>query len=54
MLRRACVIAVVLAASPSPAHAYEFWLRAQTIGQAFQLREYKLVGPDVFLGRRRT
>ena len=35
------------------AHAYEFWLRAQTIGQAYQLREYRLVGPDLFLGRRR-
>jgi hypothetical protein len=55
MLRRACVAAVVLAvaASPSPAHAYEFWLRAQTIGQAYQLRQYRLIGPDLFLGRRR-
>ncbi len=55
MLRRACVAAVVLAvaASPTPAHAYEFWLRAQTIGQAYQLRQYRLVGPDLFLGRRR-
>ena len=53
-MRRACVVAaVVLAAAPRPAHAYEFWLRAQTIGQAYQLREYRLVGPDLFLGRRR-
>jgi len=37
----------------TPAHAYEFWLRARTIGQAYQLREYRLVGPDLFLGRRR-
>ena len=55
MLRRACVTAVVLAVagSPRPADAYEFWLRAQTIGQAFQLRAYRLIGPDLFLGRRR-
>lgn len=51
---RACVAAVVLAvAAASPAHAYEFWLRAQTIGQAYQLRDYRLIGPDLFLGRRR-
>jgi hypothetical protein len=49
---RACVAAVVLAAA-APAHAYEFWLRAQTIGQAYQLRDYRLIGPDVLLGRRR-
>jgi hypothetical protein len=50
---RAWVVAVVLAAGAAPAHAYEFWLRAQTIGQAYQLRDYRLVGPDLFLGRRR-
>jgi hypothetical protein len=50
---RACVAAVVVAAAASPAHAYEFWLRAHTIGQAYQLRDYRLVGPDLFLGRRR-
>jgi hypothetical protein len=33
--------------------AYEFWLRTQTIGQAYQLRDYRLIGADVFLGRRR-
>lgn len=50
---RAWVAAVVLAAVAAPAHAYEFWLRAQAIGQAYQLREYRLIGPDLFLGRRR-
>ena len=50
---RAWVAAVVLAAAAAPAHAYEFWLSAQTIGQAYQLRDYRLVGPDLFLGRRR-
>lgn len=56
MLRRACVVAALLAtmAAPAPAHAYEFWLRAKTIGQAYQLREYRLVGPDLFLGRHRV
>jgi hypothetical protein len=38
----------------SRAYAYEFWLRAETLGQAYQLREYRLVGPDLFLGRRRV
>ncbi|MGN6111328.1 MAG: hypothetical protein ACTHU0_39900 [Kofleriaceae bacterium] len=50
---RAWVAAVVLALCATPAHAYEFWLQARTIGQAYQLRDYKLVGPDLFLGRRR-
>jgi len=53
MLRRACVVAAMLSVA-APAHAYEFWLRARTIGQAYQLREYHLVGPDLFLGRRRV
>src|SRR4051812_30865450 len=56
MLRRACVVAAMLATlalGATPAHAYEFWLRARTVGQAYQLREYRLVGPDLFLGRHR-
>src|SRR5882757_9664542 len=51
---RACAVAIgaaiVLAAAP--ARAYEFWLRAETIGQAYQLRDYRLIGPDLFVGRR--
>ncbi len=53
MLRRACIVAAMLAIVAGKADAYEFWLRARTIGQAYQLREYRLVGPDLFLGRRR-
>ena len=49
----AAVLVAVLALAAPRAHAYEFWLRMQTIGQAYQLRDYRLVGPDVFLGRRR-
>ncbi len=52
MLRRACVVAAMLLGA-APAHAYEFWLRARSYGQAYQLRQYRLVGPDLFLGRRR-
>ncbi|HET9620392.1 MAG TPA: hypothetical protein VFP84_03420 [Kofleriaceae bacterium] len=52
---RACAVAIglaiTLAAAPL-AHAYEFWLHAETIGQAYQLRDYRLIGPDLFLGRR--
>ena len=55
MSRGACTaVALAVALAPVPAHAYEFWLRAQTIGQAYQLRDYQLVGPDLFLGRRRV
>src|SRR5205823_14230247 len=49
---RACVLAATMLAA-STAHAYEFWLRTQSIGQAYQLRDYRLIGPDLFLGRRR-
>jgi hypothetical protein len=56
-MRRVRVVAAVafaaLAAAPAPAHAYEFWLRAQSIGQAYQLQGYSLVGPDVLLSRHR-
>lgn len=44
--------AAVALAAPRDARAYEFWLHAETIGQAYQLRDYKLSGPDLFLGRR--
>jgi len=55
-MRRACIVAfalATLATAATPAHAYEFWVRARTYGQAYQLRSYRLVGPDLFLGRRR-
>ena len=55
MSRGACIAVAPRSRShAAPAHAYEFWLRAQTIGQAYQLRDYQLVGPDLFLGRRRV
>src|SRR3569833_2534231 len=55
MSRGACTaVALAVALAPVPAHAYEFWLRAQTIGQAYPLRDYQLVGPALFLGRRRV
>jgi len=56
MLRWACLATAMLAivvGTATPAHAYEFWLRARTIGQAYQLRGYRLIGPDVVYGRRR-
>jgi hypothetical protein len=53
-MRRAWVAAIALGAvSATPAEAYEFWLRTQSIGQVYQLRQYRLVGPDLFQGRRR-
>ncbi|MFT3700402.1 MAG: hypothetical protein QM831_45070 [Kofleriaceae bacterium] len=53
MWRGLSLAALMALAISRPAHAYEFWLRAQTIGQAYQLRDYQLVGPDLFYGRRR-
>ncbi len=52
-MRRTCAVIAAVAASATSAHAYEFWLRAQTTGQAYQLTDFRLVGPDVYLGRRR-
>src|SRR5580698_6191439 len=52
MLRGACIGVAAIALAATPAHAYEFWLRAETIGQAYQLRDFQLVGPDLILGRR--
>ncbi|HEY0191647.1 MAG TPA: hypothetical protein VGC42_11045 [Kofleriaceae bacterium] len=52
-MRRALAVAIALGAAATPAHAYEFWLRTETIGQVYQLRDYKLIGPDLFLGRKR-
>ena len=49
---RACVAAAVVAAVAAvaaPAHAYEFWLRTQSIGQAYRLRDYRLFGPDLIV-----
>lgn len=50
---RLALAALALAIGHGHARAYEFWLRAQTFGQAYQLRDYRLVGPDLFLGRHR-
>jgi hypothetical protein len=55
MFRGACIVGGVVATAlllvPARAHAYEFWLHADTIGQAYQLRDFQLVGPDLILGR---
>lgn len=55
MLRASVVASIVapIVLAASTASAYEFWLRSQTIGQAYELRDYRLLGPDVILGRRR-
>ncbi len=52
MFRGACIGIAAIALAATPAHAYEFWLRADTIGQAYQLRDFQLVGPDLIFGRR--
>lgn len=53
MARVVAVVAGAILAAPAPAHAYEFWLRAQSTGQAYELQGYSLVGPDLILGRHR-
>lgn len=52
MLRGVALVAALAIATPT-AHAYEFWLRAETFGQAYKLRQYQLVGPDLLISRRR-
>jgi hypothetical protein len=37
----------------APAHAYEFWTRARSSGQAYELRGFRLVGGELAIGRRR-
>ncbi|HUJ60398.1 MAG TPA: hypothetical protein VLX92_17975 [Kofleriaceae bacterium] len=51
MLRWCVAAAATIALAPT-AHAYEFWLRAESIGNFYQLPDYQLAGPDVLLGRR--
>jgi hypothetical protein len=46
-------VAAAVVAAPRPARAYEFWLTARTVGQLYQLRSFRLLGPDLFLSRRR-
>jgi hypothetical protein len=52
-LRLAIATAIALGASAPPAAAYEFAVRARSIGQLYELRSFRLVGPDLVLGRRR-
>ena len=52
-MRAGLVALGFVVAATRDGHAYEFWLRAQTIGQAYEVRDYRLAGPDLFLGRRR-
>jgi hypothetical protein len=52
LFRGAAVALAISLAFAQRADAYEFWLHADTIGQAYQLRDFQLVGPDLILGRR--
>jgi hypothetical protein len=52
-LRLAIATAIVVGAAARPAAGYEFAVRARSIGQLYELRSFRLVGPDVVLGRRR-
>ena len=44
---------LLLAASASTAHATDFEVDAQTIGQGYQLKAYDQAGATVLLDRRR-
>ena len=48
----AFAIAAVIGAA-APAHAYEFAMRARVIGQAYELRSFRLIGSERVFGRRR-
>jgi hypothetical protein len=52
-LRLAVATAIAVGAAARPAAGYEFAVRARSIGQLYELRSFRLVGPDVVLGRRR-
>lgn len=52
-LRLAIAAAIAVGAAARPAAGYEFAVRARSIGQLYELRSFRLVGPDVVLGRRR-
>lgn len=45
--------ALAAVALPAPASAYEFWTRARTIGQAYELRGFRVFGGELAIGRRR-
>lgn len=47
------VFAAAAVATIRPAGAYEFEVRARTIGQGYDLRALRLFGPDVLIPRRR-
>lgn len=38
---------------PRPAYAYEFWTRARTSGEAYELRGFRLLGDELTISRRR-
>jgi hypothetical protein len=41
------------ASPPAPAEAYEFWTRARTSGEAYELRGFRLLGDELTITRRR-
>jgi hypothetical protein len=52
-LRLAIATAIAVGAAARPAAGYEFAVRTRSIGQLYELRSFRLVGPDLVLGRRR-
>ncbi|MBK7534546.1 MAG: hypothetical protein IPI49_04055 [Myxococcales bacterium] len=53
-LRGLCALLAVAALLPAePAWGYEFWTRARTTGEAYELRGFRLVGGELAIGRRR-
>lgn len=53
LLGVAAGVAGGVVAGASPAHAYEFDVRARTIGQGYQLRTFRLLSDDLLLQRSR-
>jgi hypothetical protein len=52
-MRHAAAVLACLALATGRADAYEFWLRAETIAQLYDVRDYQVMGPDVLLSRQR-
>ncbi len=51
--RLALAAMVAVLALPAEVGAYEFWTRARTIGQAYELRGFRVFGGELAIGRRR-
>jgi hypothetical protein len=53
LVASALAVATFAIAAPRAAHAYEFWTRARSTGEAYELRGFRLIGDELSIPRRR-